>query len=237
MKIIPYYDRADIVGSSVDTVLRALLEGACLVFIVLYILLRNVRGAIVVITALPLSLLVTFIAMKTFGLSANLMSLGGLAISIGMIIDATIIQVENVQRHLGIDENRKNKLSTVLNAVLEVRKPSILGELIIVLTFLPILSLEGMEGKMFQPLALTVAIAIFSSLLLSIFVIPVLCSLFLSRGRKRKAPSCSLCRNGICRHSIGAWVIREGRCHVRRNTDHRTTPRDTARDRIYTHYG
>ena len=95
--------------------------------------------------------------MKIFGLSANLMSLGGLAISIGMIIDATIIQVENVQRRLSEHGGSGHKLSTVLKAVLEVRKPSIFGELIIATTFLPILSLEGLEGKMFLPLALTVA--------------------------------------------------------------------------------
>jgi len=112
-------------------------------------------------------------------LTANLMSLGGLAISIGMIIDATIIQVENVQRHLSEGGQASRTVATVLKAVLEVRKPSILGELIIAITFIPILALEGIEGKMFGPLALTVAIALLSSLVLSIFVIPVLCALIL----------------------------------------------------------
>lgn len=179
IKIVPYYDRSDIVNASVNTVNKALLEGAILVLIVLYLLLRSFRGSIVVLIALPLSLLVTFVVMKFVGLSANLMSLGGLAISIGMIIDATIIQVENVQRHLSEGGNDKPKLFTVLKAVLEVRKPSIFGELIIAITFIPILSLGGIEGKMFGPLAITVAIALLSSLLLSIFVIPVLCSIFL----------------------------------------------------------
>ena len=104
--------------------------------IVLYLLLRNVRGAVVGIMALPLATLITFIVMKQAGLSANLMSLGGLAISIDIIIDATIIQVENVQRHLGALTNPSRKLSTVLRAVMEVRRPSIFGELIIALTFL-----------------------------------------------------------------------------------------------------
>lgn len=179
IKIVPYYDRSDIIKASLNTVNKSLLEGAVLVLIVLYLLLRSFRGSFVVLVALPLSLFVTFIVMKLTGLSANLMSLGGLAISIGMIIDATIIQVENVQRHLSEDSKEKPKYLTVLKAVLEVRKPSIFGELIIAITFIPILSLEGIEGKMFAPLAKTVAIALLSSMLLSIFVIPVICSLFL----------------------------------------------------------
>jgi cobalt-zinc-cadmium resistance protein CzcA len=179
IRILPYYDRSDIIKASVATVTKALAEGAILVLIVLYLLLRSFRASLVVLIALPLSLLSTFIVLKLVGLSANLMSLGGLAISIGMIIDATIIQVENVQRHLSEDGRNAKTLVTVLKAVLEVRKPSILGELIIAITFIPILALEGIEGKMFGPLALTVAIALLSSLVLSIFVIPVFCALIL----------------------------------------------------------
>jgi heavy metal efflux system protein len=188
IRIVPYYDRSDIVAGSVGTVTRALLEGSLLVVIILYLMLRSLRGALVVLCALPLSLFLTFIVMKQAGLDANLMSLGGLAISIGMIIDATIIQVENVQRHLSDQGSRAHKLSTVLKAVLEVRKPSIYGELIIATTFLPILSLQGMEGKMFGPLALTVAIALMASLLLSIFVIPVLCAMVLKPGAEKESP-------------------------------------------------
>jgi cobalt-zinc-cadmium resistance protein CzcA len=179
IKIVPYYDRSDIVKASVGTVNKALIEGSILVLIVLYLLLNSIRGSIVVLIALPLSLLATFIVMKLTGITANLMSLGGLAISIGMIIDTTIIQVENVQRHLSEEGGKHPKLYTVLKAVMEVRKPSIFGELIIALTFIPILSLEGIEGKMFGPLAITVAIALLSSLFLSVFVIPVLCIIFL----------------------------------------------------------
>lgn len=185
IKISPYYDRADIVAASINTVTKALIEGAVLVLIVLYLMLRSFRGSFVVLIALPLSLLSTFIVMKLVGLGANLMSLGGLAISIGMIIDATIIQVENVQRHLSV--NGGIKAATVLKAVLEVRKPSILGELIIAITFIPILSLEGIEGKMFGPLAMTVAIALIASLILSVLVIPVLCALFLKAQHEKES--------------------------------------------------
>ncbi|HSB33526.1 MAG TPA: CusA/CzcA family heavy metal efflux RND transporter [Nitrospirota bacterium] len=179
IRIVPYYDRSDIVSSSVNTVYKALIEGMILMMIVLYLLLRSIRGSLVVLISLPLSLLITFIVMKLSGISANLMSLGGLAISIGMIIDAAVIQVENVQRHLGEEGHKHTKLFTVLKAVMEVMKPSIFGVLIIAVTFLPILSLEGIEGKMFGPLAITVAIALLASLLLSVCVIPVLCVLFL----------------------------------------------------------
>jgi cobalt-zinc-cadmium resistance protein CzcA len=186
LKLVPYYDRSTIVWQSIRTILRTLAEGALLVIVVLYLLLRNIRGAFVVVMSLPLATLITFIVMKQSGLSANLMSLGGLAISLGMIIDATTIQVENVQRHLGMLTDPTRKLSTVLRAVMEVCRPSIFGELIIALTFLPIVTLQGMEGKMFSPLAITVSIALFASLFLSVFITPVLCAYFLKPGMERR---------------------------------------------------
>jgi len=189
----PFYNRAEIIGRSVETVTLALGVGAFLVILVLLFFLRSGRSALVVVLALPLSALLTFIVMKVLGLSANLMSLGGLAISIGMIIDATIIQVENVQRHLA-ESGRASRLEIVKRAVLEVRKPSIFGELIIALTFLPIVSLSGLEGKMFSPLAFTVAIALLASLLLSLFVVPVLCSYFLKLRPEKESVLIRLAR-------------------------------------------
>src|SRR5512139_3819410 len=185
--LAPFYERSTVVERSIHTVLDALAQGAALATLVLILVLGSVRGALVVVMALPLSALLTFIVMRVTGVNANLMSLGGLAISIGMIIDATIIQVENVQRHLSETAGSEHKLSTVLKAVLEVRKPSIFGEIIIATTFIPILSLEGLEGKMFAPLALTVATALLSSLLLSIFVIPVFCALVLKPGAEKES--------------------------------------------------
>jgi len=185
VRIEPYYKRSDIIVKSIDTVTGALLVGSILVIIVLFLFLRSVRGAFVVILALPLSALLTFTVMKIAGLTANLISLGGLAICIGMIIDATIIQVENVQRHLSEAGKGRSTIHDVFKAVIEVRKPSIFGELIIALTFLPIVLLQGYEGKMFSPLAFTVGIALLASLLLSIFVIPVLCSLVLKPGHEK----------------------------------------------------
>ena len=186
LRIEPYYKRSDIIGRAIHTVTEALLIGSVLVVLILYLFLRSFRGAFIVLLALPLSTLFTFIMMRAVGLSANLMSLGGLAISIGMIIDATIIQVENVQRHLSEKGSAGRKLPTVLKAILEVRKPSIFGELIIALTFIPIIALRGIEGKMFLPLAFTHVIALFASLLLSLAAIPAFCYFVLkARGEKR----------------------------------------------------
>ncbi len=187
--ITPFYDRIELVTRALDTVERALLEGAVIVVLVLYLFLRNLRGALVVALTLPLATLTTFLIMQRVGLSANLMSLGGLAISLGMIVDAAIVQVENIERHLSerFKEHTSfaavsDRLSLVLRAVLEVRRPSLFGELIIALTFVPLLALQGIEGKMFIPLALTVVIALLSSLALSMTVIPVL-AVFLMRPR------------------------------------------------------
>ncbi|MEW6740215.1 MAG: efflux RND transporter permease subunit [Nitrospirota bacterium] len=187
ISIQPFYDRTELVEKALSTIKKALLEGVILVVIVLYLFLRNFRGALVIALTLPLAVLATFIIMKHVGLSANLMTLGGLAISLGMIVDAAIIQVENVQKHLSESDASKHKIHAVLDAVLEVRKPSLFGELIIAITFIPLMALQGMEGKMFSPLAFTVVIAILSSLLLSIFVIPVLCYLLLKTGEEKES--------------------------------------------------
>jgi cobalt-zinc-cadmium resistance protein CzcA len=180
-----FYDRTGLVRDCINTVSRAIAEGVLLVILVVYLFLRSFRGALIIALTLPLVALATFITMRQVGLSANLMSLGGLAISIGMIVDSAIIQVENVMHHLGEMKPGQNFGQTVLNAVLEVRKPSLFGELIIALTFLPIMTLQGMEGKMFAPLAFTVVIALLASLVLSIVAIPSLCSYVLKPAPER----------------------------------------------------
>jgi heavy metal efflux system protein len=182
--VAPFYDRIELVTRALSTVERALLEGIAVVILVLYLFLRNLSGALVVALTLPLAILATFLIMQQVGLSANLMSLGGLAISLGMIVDAAIVQVENVERHLSEQIKSRSlliadRLPVVLRAVLEVRKPSLFGELIIALTFVPLLTLQGMEGKMFIPLAMTVVIALLSSLVLSMTVVPVLAAVLM----------------------------------------------------------
>lgn len=180
----PFYDRIELVARALDTVERALLEGAAAVILVLYLFLRNLRSALVVALTLPLATLATFVIMQQVGLTANLMSLGGLAISLGMIVDAAIVQVENVERHLSEQAQPRaltltDRLPLVLRAVLEVRRPSLFGELIIALTFVPLLTLDGIEGKMFIPLAMTVVISLLSSLVLSMTVVPVLAAMLM----------------------------------------------------------
>ncbi|MHB9071966.1 MAG: efflux RND transporter permease subunit [Desulfobaccales bacterium] len=205
IKLKPFYDRTGLVQDCIKTVTKAIAEGIVLVILIVYLFLRSLRGALVIALALPLAALATFIAMRQVGLSANLMSLGGLAISIGMIVDSTLIQVENVMHRLAENHADHGFMRTVLEAVLEVRKPSLFGELIIAITFLPIMTLQGMEGKMFAPLAFTVAIAILASLLLSIFAIPALCSLILKPGPERPSP---LLRAGLWLYRPAlAWAL------------------------------
>lgn len=192
LRMVPYYDRMELVDAALHTVYKALIEGIIFVIIVLYLYLGDIRSALAVTIVLIVAPLGTFIMMRYYDLTANLMSLGGLAISLGMMTDAAIIQVENVSRHLSeaSEEDRRfveSRLPIVLKGVAEVRGPSLFGELIIALTFLPILGLVGMEGKMFGPLALTIMLALFVSLLLSLTLSPVLC-LFLLRGEGHEDP-------------------------------------------------
>ena len=176
-----FYNRAALVDKAVSTVSKSLLEAIVLVLILLGIFLGNVRAAITVALILPLSALSTFILMRWVGMSANLMSLGGLAIAIGMLVDAAVVVVENVVQHLAHDpsKGRLPRLHIVYRAVREVAAPVVTGMLIIIIVFLPLLTLQGMEGKFFVPVALTIVFALVSSLILSLTVIPVLASLLL----------------------------------------------------------
>lgn len=181
IEIVPFYDRSDLVKAAVWTVEKALAEAVVLVLLVLIIMLGNLRAALTVALILPLSVLFTFIMMRFSGVSANLMSLGGLAIAIGILVDAAVVVVENIHSQLSHAPPGVNRLHLVYRAVLEVASPVISGILIIIVVFLPLFSLTGLEGKMFKPLAITIAFALISSLLLSLTVIPVLSS-FLMRG-------------------------------------------------------
>ena len=179
-----FYDRAELVDRAVGTVSTALLEAAVLVVILLILFLGNLRAAIVVALTLPLSVLATFVLMRQFGLSANLMSLGGLAIAIGLLVDAAVVVVENVVAHLAHDpeNSEETPLQRVLWATQEVARPVVAGIAIIAIVFLPLLTLEGLEGKLFTPVALTIVFALAASLLLALTVIPVLASMFLKQG-------------------------------------------------------
>ncbi|MDD2893841.1 MAG: CusA/CzcA family heavy metal efflux RND transporter [Halothiobacillaceae bacterium] len=183
LKINVFYNRADLVNAAVHTVSKALLEAVVLVLILLILFLGNVRAAITVALTLPMAALVTFILMKQFGMSANLMSLGGLAIAIGMLVDAAVVVVENMVAHLAEAHKYPNRprLHLVYRSVVEVASPVTSGIIIIMLVFLPLLSLQGLEGKLFSPVALTIIFALGASLVLSLTLIPVVASLILGK--------------------------------------------------------
>ncbi|MDH4153488.1 MAG: CusA/CzcA family heavy metal efflux RND transporter [Nitrospira sp.] len=183
LRIVPFYDRIELITEALNTVYKSLAEGVVLVVVVLFLFLGNIRSALIVVGTLVLAPLATFIVMGQIGLTANLMSLGGLAIAIGMIVDGSVVVVENVYRHLSHHSAATMpRLQLVTHAVKEVGQPVVFGILIIILVFFPLLSLHGMEGKMFKPLAYTIMIALLVSLLLSLTLSPVLCSLALKHG-------------------------------------------------------
>ncbi|MCU0973224.1 MAG: CusA/CzcA family heavy metal efflux RND transporter [Burkholderiales bacterium] len=183
LKIVPYYDRTDLVNAAIWTVTKVLIEGIVLVVIVLFLFLGDLRSSLIVVATLIVTPLVTFLVMNEYHLSANLMSLGGLAIAIGMMVDGSVVVVENTFRHLGESkESGESRNFVVLRAAVEVGTPVLFGVGIICLVFLPLMTLQGMEGKMFAPLAYVIAIAMFVSLVLSLTLSPVLCSYFLRGG-------------------------------------------------------
>ena len=183
LSIVPFYDRIELIASALNTVYKSLAEGVVLVVVVLVLFLGNLRSALIVVATLMLAPLATFIVMDQVGLTANLMSLGGLAIAIGMIVDGSVVVVENVYRHISEHPTAAvPRLELITRSVKEVGQPVVFGILIIILVFLPLLSLHGMEGKMFKPLAYTIMIALLTSLVLSLTLSPVLCSLMLTSG-------------------------------------------------------
>ncbi len=186
MTISPFYDRGDLVGRAVGTVTKALQEAIVLVLVLLLLFLGNLRAALVVALILPLSALATFVLMQQWGLSANLMSLGGLAIAIGMLVDAAVVVVENIEARQG--ERSVSRLHMLYRATQEVATPVAAGVLIIMIVFLPLLTLQGLEGKLFGPVALTIVFALGASLLLSLTVIPVLASVALPQGAHHGSP-------------------------------------------------
>lgn len=181
VELTPVYSRTDLVSKVLHTVRNNLLEGALLVIAVLFVFLGNFRAGLIVALAIPLSMLFAFNAMLRFGIAGSLMSLG--AIDFGLVVDSSVILVENAARRLDEDTSGRSVREIVRDAAVEVRKPTLFGELIIAIVYLPILALEGVEGKLFQPMALTVIFALAGSMLLSVTLMPVLASYALQRGR------------------------------------------------------
>ena len=181
MTIRTFYNRGELVARATSTVIKALMEAAVLVCVVLYLFLGNLRAALVVAVSLPLSLLATFLLMQATGITANLMSLGGLAIALGMLVDASVVVVENVEDQLAAHAQAREVTMTerVLHAVSQVVRPVVAGVLIIAVVFLPLLTLQDLEGKLFSPVALTIVMALSASLLIAFTTVPALSSVLL----------------------------------------------------------
>ncbi|WP_298271112.1 efflux RND transporter permease subunit [Geobacter sp.] len=180
VRLVPYYDRTDLVWKTIHTVTRNLIEGGLLVVVVLFYFLGNVRGAVIVALTIPLSMLFSFLGMHWLGLSANLMTLG--AIDFGMIVDGSVVMVENTVRHLSERKKEEGVLHAIFLSAKEVARPILFGVFIIIIVYLPIVTLTDMEGKMFSPMAFTVGFALLGSLILTMTLVPTLCS-FLLKGK------------------------------------------------------
>ncbi|MHC5173659.1 MAG: efflux RND transporter permease subunit [Planctomycetota bacterium] len=185
VKINPFYDRTDLIQSCIRTVSRALAQGGIFVILVLFLLLWDMRAALIVALSLPLTLAATFILMDWQDVTANLMSLGGLVIAIGLVVDAAIIVTENIVRHMSEKAQHDISRTEVTYAsVCEIVRPVIFAVFIIVVVFVPLFTLQSLEGKMFKPLALTICFALISSLVVSLTVVPVLASIITKRGKR-----------------------------------------------------
>jgi cobalt-zinc-cadmium resistance protein CzcA len=177
-----FYDRGKLVNRAIGTMVRALVEATLLVVVLLVLFLGEIRAALTVAAILPLAALFTFLMMRQFDLTANLMSLGGLAIAIGKLVDPAVVVVENVTTHLAEgDQSKVPRLHLIYRAMREVAAPVVSGSIIIGIVFVPLLTLEGLEGKLFRPVAFTNVFAMSGSLLLSLFVIPVVASFVMGR--------------------------------------------------------
>jgi len=186
VKIQTVYDRTELIDHVIHTVQKNLFEGGLLVVAVLFVFLGNLRAGLIVATAIPLSMLFAFSGMLQFGIAASLLSLG--AIDFGLVVDSSVVMIENCVRHLAHDRQGRSRLDVIRDAAIEVRKPTLFGELIIMIVYLPILTLEGVEGKLFRPMAMTVMMALAGSMVLSLTLMPVLASYFLPKAIEEKEP-------------------------------------------------
>ena len=186
LQIVPFYDRTELVDAALGTVYSTLIESLILVIVVLFIFLGNLRTSIVVCSTLVITPLVTFLVMNHYGMPANLMSLGGLTIALGMMVDPTVVVVENIFQRLGEARGTgQSKFDIIVKATADVGTPVIFGVIVTVLVFLPLMTLQGMEGKTFSPLAVTIAISLMVALVVSVHAVAGVKRLH-SKGRKRE---------------------------------------------------
>jgi cobalt-zinc-cadmium resistance protein CzcA len=206
VSIVPYYDRSALVDTTLETVLHNLLEGAILVIVILFVFLLSLKGALVVATIIPLALLSSFIYLSTRHMSANLLSLG--AVDFGIIVDGAVVILENVFRHRHLRPNEDMEV-VVRDAVKEVAKPTLFSLIIIIVAYIPIFTLQRVEGRIFAPMANTVASALVGALLLSLTLVPVLCAITMRRVHHQESPVVTWAER-LFKPAL-AWVLRNRR--------------------------
>ncbi len=194
-----FYDRTALIRACIKTVINALIEGGVFVILVLFLFVAELRTALIVVASLPITFLATFIIMGRTGVGANLMSLGGLAFSVGMVVDASIVIVENIRRHFADDPDPKRRRQIVVAAVQEVARPVSFSILIIVIVLVPLFTLQGIEGKMFLPLTLTMIFAILVSLVTALTIVPVLSEMVLKQEKENEFGFIRKFHNGYLR--------------------------------------
>lgn len=204
--IRPYYEQKTLVQNSVHTVISALLQGIALVALVVLLFVGGFRPSLVVAISIPFSILFATAAMKLLGLSANLMSLGGLAIAIGMLVDGAIVVTENVDRLMKHSPASTSKKTIISQAVGEIAKPLLFSILIVILVFLPLFTLQGVEGKTFRPLATTVSLAMLGSLIFALVAAPVFAYLLMKRSKQRAQVSSEI--SSPSQVSADSWMLR-----------------------------
>ncbi|MBC8205940.1 MAG: efflux RND transporter permease subunit [Kiritimatiellaeota bacterium] len=188
VKLVPYYEQSELVDLATGTVKKAFLAGAVLVALTLLVFMGNLRSAVIVVLSLPVCALIAVIMMGLKGVSANLMSLGGIAVAIGMLGDGAIVMVENIYRHLGLPGNRtRSKAEVILDAAREVSRPVFFSIAIIIMVFLPIYTLQGVEGKMFTPMAFTITFALLGSMVTALILSPVLSYWLVKQGEHKES--------------------------------------------------
>ncbi|MBA4366432.1 MAG: CusA/CzcA family heavy metal efflux RND transporter [Desulfobacterium sp.] len=208
-RINVFYDRTSLIQACIKTVMDALLEGGFFVILVLFLFVAEFRTALIVVASLPITFLITFILMGWLGVTSNLMSLGGLAFSVGMVVDASIVIVENIRRHFSEHRNPSMRRQITTQAVWEVAKPIAFSIIIIVIVMAPLFSLQGIEGKMFMPLALTMIFAILTSLVVALTIVPVLSEMFLKQSAEKEFRIVRLFHQGYLRF-LSVAIKRKG---------------------------
>ncbi len=186
LRLDVFYDRTALIEACIETVMNCLREGGLLVILVLFLFLAEFRTAVIVVSSLPITFLVSFIVMSALGLSANLMTLGGMAFSVGMVVDASIVVAENVRRHLAENRDASQKGFILVEAMAEVARPVSFSVLIIALVLVPLFTLQGLEGKMFTPLALTLLVCLLVSIGVAMIVVPALSAVLLRQAEERE---------------------------------------------------